>query len=44
MIDKSIPYYPLTMVKDDAENYPRFDLPSGYRFEFYKKGDEIHWA
>ena len=44
MVDKSIPYYPLTMVKGDAENYPRFDLPDGYRFEFYKKGDEIHWA
>lgn len=44
MIDKSIPYYPLTMVKDDAENYPRYDLPLGYRFEFYKKGDELHWA
>ena len=44
MIDKSIPYYPLTMVKYDAETYPRYDLPSGYRFEFYKKGNELHWA
>ena len=44
MIDKSIPYYPLTMVKDDAENSPSFDLPDGYRFEFYKQGDELHWA
>ena len=44
MIDKSIPYYPLTMVKEGTGNYPRHDLPSGYRFEFYKKGDEKHWA
>ena len=44
MVDKSIPYYPLTMVKEDAENYPRYGLPAGYKFVFYQKGDEKHWA
>ena len=44
MVDKSIPYYPLTMVKEDTENYPRYDLPAGYKFVFYQNGDEKHWA
>ena len=32
------------MVKEDTENYPRYDLPAGYKFVFYQKGDEEHWA
>lgn len=44
MIDKSIPYYPLTMYKTDTECYPRYDLPQGYEFVFYQKGDEAAWA
>lgn len=44
MIDKSIPYYPLTMVKSNTKNYPRHNLPEGYEFVFYNKGDEVKWA
>lgn len=44
MIDKSIPYYPLTMVKENTEDYPRYELPEGYFFVFYKNGDENYWA
>lgn len=44
MVDKSIPYYPLTMVKEDTDNYPRYGLPAGYKFVFYQNGDEKHWA
>ena len=44
MIDKSIPYYPLTMIKNDTKNYPRHTLPDGYEFVFYNKGDEVRWA
>lgn len=44
MIDKSIPYYPLTMVKSNTKNYANHNLPVGYEFVFYKKGDEVLWA
>ena len=44
MIDCSIPYYPLVMHKTDADNYPRYELPEGYRFEFYKDGDAVKWS
>ena len=44
MIDKSIPYIPLIMQKDDVDVYPRFFLPNGYAFVFYKDGDEEKWS
>ena len=44
MIDKSLPRYRLWLYKTDTKNYPKHELPSGYSLEFYKKGDEIHWA
>ncbi len=44
MINKSIPHYPLTMIKADTKSYPRYSLPDGYEFLFYQKGDEARWA
>ena len=44
MIDKSIPRFYITLCKKDTQNYPRYDLPDGYSFSFYKKGDEVAWA
>jgi len=44
MLDKTIPYYPLTLVKNDTQIYPEYTLPMGYEFVFYKNGDELHWA
>lgn len=44
MLDKSLPYTPLMMTKTDTENYPKFDLPEGYAFRFYRAGDEEKWA
>ena len=44
MLDKSLPYTPLLMIKTDTENFPQFDLPEGYSFRFYRAGDEMHWA
>lgn len=44
MLDKSIPYYPLTLIKTDTESYPEYTLPDGYEFVFYQKGDEVSWA
>ncbi len=32
------------MVKEDTKKYPRYELPAGYEFVFYRKGDEKHWA
>jgi len=44
MIDRSLPRYPLCLCKTDTKQYPKYELPSGYKIEFYKKGDEVHWA
>ena len=44
MIDKSIEKYPLTLVKTDTKNFPRYELPEGYSFAFYQEGDEAKWA
>ena len=44
MIDTSIPYYPLVMHKTDAFNYPKYELPEGYKFVFFQDGDEIKWS
>ena len=44
MLNNKIPHYSLTLYKTDTKNYPEYYLPEGYRFVFYKKGDEVHWA
>lgn len=44
MLNNNIPHYSLTLYKTDTKNYPEYYLPEGYRFVFYKKGDEVHWA
>ena len=44
MIDKSIERYPLTLCRTDTQYYPRFELPDGYSFVFYRAGDETKWA
>ena len=44
MLDKSLTYVPLMMTKTDTKNYPRFDLPEGYSFRFYRAGDEKDWV
>ncbi len=44
MIDTSIPYIPLVMHKTDADNYPKYELPEGYSFVFYKDGDAQYWS
>ncbi len=44
MLDKTLPYTPLIMTKTDTESYPRYALPEGYSFVFYKAGDERKWA
>jgi hypothetical protein len=34
----------LTMVRDDLENIPRFDLPPNYSVRTYTPGDEKNWT
>ena len=36
--DKRIPYYEL-LLERDLDSIPKFSLPDGFRFEFYKNGD-----
>lgn len=40
--DKRIPYYEL-LLERDLDSIPKFFLPKGFHFEFYKKGDRDNW-
>lgn len=42
-MDKTLKYYPLIMKYDDLSDYKKYDLPSGFRYQFYKPGDEEEW-
>lgn len=44
MLDKSLPFHPVIMVKRDAAIYPRYDLPAGYTIVSYIPGREREWA
>ena len=37
-------YINVLMTKKDMPLYPRYDLPEGFSFEFYKEGYEKFWA
>ena len=44
MLDLTISKVSVSLFKKDTKTYPKFSLPEGYTFSFYKKGDEIDWA
>ena len=44
MLDKSLPYYKLYMIRKAGTPVPAFPLPEGFRFALYKDGDEVDWA
>jgi len=44
MLDKSIPFIGVIMVKTNTAEYPRFQLPEGYSFSGYREGFEAQWA
>jgi GNAT superfamily N-acetyltransferase len=44
MLDKSIPYIGVLMVKTDTTIYPRYNLPKGFTLSGYRVGYEIEWA
>ncbi len=43
-MDKSIPHYGVVMVLDEINNDVKINLPVGYKFSMYEKGDEKDWA
>ncbi len=43
-IDNTIQYYELLMYYDDTSKLIHYELPDGYHYEFYKKGDEFAWV
>ena len=44
MLDKSIPHISFCMRRDAGKPIPEYPLPEGYRYVFYKPGDENDWA
>lgn len=44
MLDKTLPRIRVVMEKNDVPVYPRFSLPEGYTFSFYRPGMEDDWA
>ncbi len=41
--DSRIKYYELLLKRDDLDNIPKYSLPDGYKFVFYKSGDRDAW-
>jgi len=44
MLDKSIPYAKLMMVRRAGTPIPVFPLPDGFKYVFFQDGDETDWA
>jgi len=44
MIDKSVPFAKLFMCRKAGTPIPVFPLPEGFRYVFYRDGDEMDWA
>ena len=44
MLDKSVQYIDICMRREIGTPVPEFALPDGYRYAFYKPGDEKEWA
>jgi len=44
MLDKNVPFAKLKMIRPAGTPIPEFLLPEGFKFVFYKEGDEKCWA
>jgi len=44
VLDKSVPYIPVTMKREAGLPIPAFPLPEGYNFLMYEPGMEKDWA
>ncbi|MCL2697491.1 MAG: GNAT family N-acetyltransferase [Oscillospiraceae bacterium] len=44
MLDKSVPYVRILMKRKAGVSVPEVSLPDGFKFVFFKAGDENYWA
>jgi len=44
MLDKSVPYAKIKMVRKAGTQLPDFPLPKGYKYTFFEDGNETDWA
>ena len=44
MLDKTLPYAKLYMLRKAGTPIPEFPLPEGFKYTLYKDGDEADWA
>lgn len=44
MLDKSVPFAKIKMKRKAGTPIPEFPLPEGFKYVFYKEGDEKCWA
>ncbi|MCL1792526.1 MAG: GNAT family N-acetyltransferase [Oscillospiraceae bacterium] len=44
MLDKSVPYFDVLMHRQKNAQIPRYALPEGFAFSFFRPGDEKAWA
>jgi len=44
MLDKTVPYAKIKMVRKAGTPIPDFPLPEGYKYTFFQDGDEEAWA
>ena len=44
MLDKSVPHFDVMMARKQGTPIPEVKLPNGYKFTFFKLGDEKDWA
>jgi len=44
MLDKSVPFARIKMIRKAGTPIPDFPLPEGFKFVFFKDGDEKDWA
>ncbi|MCK8059494.1 MULTISPECIES: GNAT family N-acetyltransferase [unclassified Fusibacter] len=43
-LEKTLLYHELSMTYSDTSKIQKYDLPSGYHYEFYRPGDEEEWV
>jgi len=44
MLDKSIPFVGLYMRREPGSRIPAYGLPDGFKFTYFKDGDEADWS
>jgi len=44
MLDSTVPFYKLYMVRKAGTPVPDYPLPEGFRFALFKDGDDTDWA